>query len=110
MRISTTERHAQNQDPERLRIGKRSAMPTPPIIVPPSDSHDALVDAIEQVMAAPATLLLQPGTHYTRTGSASGSKPLSFSLANSEIRLKKRSESTVFSRCRTGSSKKFWLD
>jgi hypothetical protein len=43
-------------------------MPTPPIILPSSDSHDALVDAIEQAIAANATLLLQPGTHYTRPG------------------------------------------
>ena len=42
----------------------------PPIILPPSQSHDALVDGIEQAVATNATLLLEPGTHYTRPGRA----------------------------------------
>jgi hypothetical protein len=43
-------------------------MSTPPIVLPPSDSQDALVDAIEQAMSADTTLLLEPGVHYTRPG------------------------------------------
>ena len=42
----------------------------PPIILPSSQSHDALVDGIEQAVATNATLLLEPGTHYTRPGRA----------------------------------------
>lgn len=39
-----------------------------PIILPPSDSQDALVDGIAQALAGDGTLLLEPGTHFTRPG------------------------------------------
>jgi hypothetical protein len=39
-----------------------------PIILPPSDSQDALVDGIAQALAGDGTLLLKPGTHFTRPG------------------------------------------
>jgi len=39
-----------------------------PIILPPSDSQDALVDGIAQALAGDGTLLLQGGTHFTRPG------------------------------------------
>jgi len=37
-----------------------------PVILPPSDSRDALADGIAQALAADGVLVLQPGTHYTR--------------------------------------------
>jgi hypothetical protein len=39
-----------------------------PIILPPSDSQDALADGIAQALAGDGTLLLEGGTHFTRPG------------------------------------------
>jgi hypothetical protein len=39
-----------------------------PIVLPPSNSQDALVDGIAQALAGDGTLLLEPGTHFTRPG------------------------------------------
>jgi hypothetical protein len=39
-----------------------------PIILPPSDSQDALVNGIAQALAGDGTLLLEGGTHFTRPG------------------------------------------
>ena len=39
-----------------------------PVILPPSDSQDVLVDGIAQALAGDGTLLLEPGTHFTQPG------------------------------------------
>jgi hypothetical protein len=52
---------------------RKISVPTPSIILPPSDSHDALVDAIRQALAAKATLLLQPGPTTPAQGEGSAS-------------------------------------
>jgi hypothetical protein len=41
---------------------------SPPLILPPSPDQDALINAIDEAMAADVTLLLEPGVHYTRPG------------------------------------------
>ena len=46
-------------------------MSTPPIVLPPSDSQDALVNAISHAMTANATLLLEPGVHIRAPGCCS---------------------------------------
>src|SRR5689334_7912484 len=43
-------------------------MSMPSIVLPPSDSQDALVNAIAQAITTNANLLLEPGVHYTRPG------------------------------------------
>jgi hypothetical protein len=48
-------------------LERRIVMP-PPIILPPSDSNEALVEGIAQAMTNDTTLLLEPGVHYTRAG------------------------------------------
>ncbi|HET9257243.1 MAG TPA: hypothetical protein VFO16_18870, partial [Pseudonocardiaceae bacterium] len=39
-----------------------------PIVLPPSTSQDALVEAIRQASALGVPLLLEPGTHFTKPG------------------------------------------
>jgi hypothetical protein len=57
----------------------------PPIVLPPSPSHDALVVAIQQASALNVPLLLEPGTHFTKPGRlqkiAIGSNGLQLGLA-----------------------------
>jgi hypothetical protein len=45
-----------------------STGPTAPIVLPPSASQDALVEAIQQASALGVPLLLEPGTHFTKPG------------------------------------------
>jgi hypothetical protein len=40
-----------------------------PIVLPPSTSQDALVDAVQRASALGVPLLLEPGTHFTKPGS-----------------------------------------
>src|SRR5215813_70089 len=40
----------------------------PPIILPPSDDQNALVDGIQRALTENVALLLQPGRHLTRPG------------------------------------------
>jgi hypothetical protein len=51
-----------------FKFHARKGLTDMPIILPPSDSQDALVDGIAQALAGDGTLLLEGGTHFTRPG------------------------------------------
>ena len=63
----------------------------PPIVLPPTTSHDALVEAIQRASALNVPLLLEPGTHFTKPGRgrpqqiAIGSNGLQLGLASSSV-------------------------
>lgn len=48
--------------------GGAAAVPAPPIVLPPSTSQDALVEAIQRASGLGVPLLLEPGTHFTKPG------------------------------------------
>jgi hypothetical protein len=49
-------------------VSVASTGPAVPIVLPPSTSPDALVEAIQQASALGVALLLEPGTHFTKPG------------------------------------------
>jgi hypothetical protein len=59
---------AEGNDAGSSGVSVSSAGPAAPIVLPPSTSQDALVEAIQQASALGVPLLLEPGTHFTKPG------------------------------------------
>jgi hypothetical protein len=59
---------AEGDGAESSGVSVASTGPAVPIVLPPSTSPDALVEAIQQASALGVALLLEPGTHFTKPG------------------------------------------
>lgn len=59
---------AEEDDAGSPGVRVASTGPAAPIVLPPSASQDALVEAIQQASALGVPLLLEPGTYFTKPG------------------------------------------